>query len=148
MTEIHRLIYVSASREEMTQDKLDGLLAVARTNNSAAGVTGLLLFHDGSFFQVLEGAKDEVLRIFSRIERDYRHSRVIILQTKSAPERAFPTWSMGYMRAHDLRPEQKECLVDLRSMTGTGHGAQLTAAGTVAVHIDAFLTSFREFADL
>lgn len=148
MTDIHRLIYVSASREEMTQDKLDAVLAVARANNSAAGVTGLLLFHDGSFFQVLEGAKADVLRIFSKIERDHRHSRVIVLQTKSAPERAFPTWSMGYMRAHDLRPAQKECLVDLRSMMGTGHGAQLTEAGTVAVHIDAFLSSFREFAEI
>lgn len=146
MTDIHRLIYVSASREEITQDKLDALLEVARANNSIAHVTGLLLFHDGSFFQVLEGAKDDVLRIFSKIERDSRHSRMIVLQTKSAPERAFPAWSMGYMRPRDLQPAQQESLVDLRSMAGTGHGALLTSTGAVAVHIDAFLSSFREFA--
>ena len=76
MSDMHRLIYVSAAREEMSPEQLDSILAVARKNNEPAGVTGLLLFHDGSFFQVLEGPKDAAIRIFYVIERDHRHSRV------------------------------------------------------------------------
>lgn len=108
MINIHRLIYVSASRGEMTQNQLDGLPQVARSNNSSTGIAGLLLFHDGSFFQVLEGPQDDVLRIFGKNERDYTHSRVIVLQTKTAPERAFPTWSTGYMApTNSIRPRRK-----------------------------------------
>lgn len=147
-TDLYRLIYVSASREEMTQNQLDGLLAVARRNNEAASVTGLLLYHDGSFFQTLEGPKDAVTRIFSTIERDHRHSRVIVLQTKSADTRAFPNWSMGFMNAHALRPDQKAHLVDLRHLVGHTPSASLSGSPAVSVQINAFLGSFREFAEL
>lgn len=144
--QFHRLIYVSAAREEMSDQKLDGILAIARRNNEAAGVTGLLLYHDGSFFQVLEGPKDAVMGIFSMIERDHRHAGVIVLQTKTAETRAFPTWSMGYMNAHALHPGQKAHLVDLRQLTGGEHTAELTSSPMVSIQINAFLGSFREFA--
>lgn len=148
MSDIHRLIYVSAAREEMTSAQLDSVLAVARKNNDPVGVTGLLLFHDGSFFQVLEGPKDAVMRIFSAIERDPRHSRVIVLQTKSTDTRAFPNWSMGYVKAHALRPDQKAHLVDLSHLVGRGEQATLSYSPAVSVHINAFLGNFREFADI
>jgi len=145
-TILHRLIYVSAARVEMSPEELDNVLAVARRNNTAADVTGLLLYHDGSFFQVLEGPKDAVTRIFSTIERDHRHARVIVLQTKTAETRAFPNWSMGYMNAHALRPEQKAHLVDLRQMMGQEASASLSSSPAVSVQISSFLGSFREFA--
>lgn len=148
MPAIHRLVYVSASRVAMSDVDLERLLATARENNSEAGVTGVLLYHDGSFFQVLEGDKDQVTRIFNAIERDPRHSRVIVLQTRAAPERAFPVWSMGYVRTSDLRPDLRETMIDLRDFVGTGERANLTASASVSVHIDAFLGSFREFADV
>lgn len=143
---LHRLIYVSAARDEMSAVDLDRLLGTARHNNEAANVTGLLLYHDGSFFQVLEGPKDGVMRIFSKIERDPRHARVIVLQTKAAETRAFPNWSMGYMNAHALHPDQKANLVDLRQMTGWERPAELTTSAIVSTQINAFLGSFREFA--
>ena len=143
---LHRLIYVSAARDEMSTQELDGLLAIARRNNTAASVTGLLLYHDGSFFQVLEGPKDAVMRIFSTIERDPRHGRVIVLQTKTAEARAFPNWSMGYMNAHALHPGQRANLLDLRQLTGGEQTAELTTSPIVSMHINTFLGSFREFA--
>ncbi|MCF8509094.1 MAG: BLUF domain-containing protein [Hyphomonadaceae bacterium] len=50
------------------------MLAVSRSNNSARGLTGMLLFHDGCFFQVLEGGADTLERTFATISRDTRHS--------------------------------------------------------------------------
>lgn len=143
---LHRLIYVSAAREEVSSADLERLLGIARRNNEAAGVTGLLLYHDGSFFQVLEGPKEAVVRIFSTVERDPRHSRVIVLQNKVAETRAFPNWSMGYMNAHALHSDQKANLVDLRQMTNAERPAELTTSAIVSTQINAFLGSFREFA--
>jgi hypothetical protein len=132
----------------MDQPQLDSILAAARRTNEAANVTGLLLYHDGSFFQTLEGPKESVIRIFSAIERDHRHSRVIVLQTKTTDARAFPNWSMGFMNAHTLRPDQAEYLVDLRRLVGQQQGTTaLSASPAVSVHINAFLGSFREFAE-
>ncbi|MEQ1781742.1 MAG: BLUF domain-containing protein [Hyphomonadaceae bacterium] len=145
MSDIHRLIYLSAAREEMAPDQLEAILTVARKNNEPAGVTGLLLFHDGSFFQVLEGPKDEVVRIFSAIEKDPRHSRVIILETKTREERAFPNWSMGYVRAHALRPDQKAHLVDLGELVAREQPVALSSSLAVSGFINTFLSSFREF---
>ena len=146
MSDLHRVIYLSASRQEMSLSRLDALLAVARRNNESAGVTGLLLFHDGSFFQVLEGPKDAVDRIFAAIEGDNRHSRVIILQRTACERRAFPDWSMGYVDAHALRPEQKANLIDLRSLVGREGPSTLSSSASVSGQINAFLGSFREFA--
>ena len=148
MPEIHRLIYVSAAREEMPPEGLESILAAARRNNAPAGVTGLLLFHDNSFFQVLEGPKEAVVAIFAAIERDQRHSRVIVLQTKSADGRAFPNWSMGYMKADTLRSDQKAHLIDLAKLVGRDEPAALSSSPAVSTHINAFLGSFREFAEI
>jgi hypothetical protein len=145
MSELHRLIYVSAARDEVTPEGLDSILAAARRNNQPLAVTGLLLFHDGSFFQILEGPKDAVLSIFSMIEKDHRHSRVTVLQSQGANHRAFPSWSMGYMGSHVLRPDQRAQLVDLRHIIGREEQAFRSVSPAVSVHINAFLGSFREF---
>lgn len=148
MSDLHRLIYVSAARGEVTPEQLDSILAVARKNNERAGVTGLLLFHDGSFFQVLEGPKDAVVRIFSAIESDPRHSRIIILQASDTDIRAFPRWAMGYVKAHTLRPDQQEHLVDLSHLVGREELASLSTSRSVSIQVNAFLGSFREFAEI
>ena len=56
---IHRLLY--CSRNTMTgsledqQREITQILEKSRTNNSANGITGALLFNSGFFAQVLEG---------------------------------------------------------------------------------------------
>lgn len=148
MSDIHRLVYVSAARDDMTPAKLDEILTVARRNNLAVKVTGLLLFHDGSFFQVLEGQPAMVEAIFSAIERDTRHSRILVMQKKTSNERCFPDWSMGYVRPQDMQSDQQQSLVDLRRMIGGGQREALTALPAVSVLIDSFLSTFREFAEV
>lgn len=51
---MYPLIYVSTAVEQMTSDQLRELLSVSRRNNIGDGVTGMLFYHEGSFFQVLE----------------------------------------------------------------------------------------------
>lgn len=91
------MVYVSAATKPFTQTDLQELLLKARTHNSSVGVTGLLLYHKLSFFQILEGQAEEVSKLFSRIERDPRHHRVMLLSRKDAAERNFGAWSMGFV---------------------------------------------------
>ena len=143
---LRRLIYISSATGSFGQVQLDQILARSRTNNAARGLTGMLLFHDGCFFQVLEGDADSVERTFATISRDARHGGVIILESRVITERGFPQWSMGYVGAHTLHPTQRQWLVDLSARVCSDNPAPLSDVTGINVHIDAFLSSFREFA--
>jgi hypothetical protein len=95
---VFRLVY--ASRCELPDTALEAeiprILAAARRNNAAQGVTGALLFSADGFVQVLEGPTEAVERTFERIECDPRHAHVVILEAGPAAAREFQNWSMAY----------------------------------------------------
>jgi len=145
-TQLRRLIYISSATGRFGQAELDQILATSRTNNAARGLTGMLLFHDGCFFQVLEGDADTIARTFATISRDARHGGVIILESRAITERGFPQWNMGYVGAHSLHPTQRDWLVDLSARVASDDRAPLSDVARINVHIESFLSSFREFA--
>jgi hypothetical protein len=93
---IFQIVYVSSAVREFSDAELSGLLAKSRTNNAACGITGMLVYADGNFLQVLEGPKEDVLAAYLRIHDDPRHRGVIKLLEKAVPCRYFPQWSMGF----------------------------------------------------
>ena len=96
--EITQLVYASAATVEFSSEDLDTLLEGARKNNATLGVTGMLLFKDGSFFQVLEGEADVVKALYDKISLDKRHNNVLMLSNQIIEERNFGEWSMGFVR--------------------------------------------------
>ena len=54
------LVYVSSAVRPFSKSELVELLNVTRDNNSRLGVTGMLLYRDGNFMQVLEGGEPVV----------------------------------------------------------------------------------------
>jgi len=95
MSLIH-CIYASAARHALDDAARRELLRVARTNNERLGVTGMLLYVENSFFQVLEGEPEVVDELFLRIAGDPRHGNVTEIIREPITRRAFPEWSMGY----------------------------------------------------
>jgi hypothetical protein len=98
-----RLVYVSSAIAPFSQTELLDLLAKARAKNQRLDVTGMLLYKDGNFMQVLEGEETVVRELFACIERDPRHFGTIVLleeivleEEDSHEQRAFPDWSMGF----------------------------------------------------
>ena len=68
-----RIFYISAATRFATARELEDILAVSRERNRADQITGLLLYHDGSFAQILEGPEEAVRNCFERIRADGRH---------------------------------------------------------------------------
>ena len=91
------LVYASAATRPFTAAELQELLIKARTKNAPLGVSGLLLHHEGSFLQVLEGEEEAVEPLFDTIARDPRHSRVLSIRRGTISERTFGQWSMGFV---------------------------------------------------
>jgi hypothetical protein len=102
---IYRMLYVSGATRPMSPADLDAILAASRRNNEALDVTGLLLWAEGAFIQVLEGEADVVKRLAARIRNDNRHRNFMVLVEQESAERAFGRWSMGFKR---LEPGQTE----------------------------------------
>ena len=89
-------IYASAATRHFETAELKALLQAARQHNDAAGLTGMLLYTEGSFFQVLEGVPDAVEALYARIELDKRHENVTKIVSEAIPDRSFASWTMGF----------------------------------------------------
>ena len=55
-----------------------------------------MLYKDGNFMQVLEGAKGAVHGLYEKIAADPRHGGEITSQQGFAEGRQFSDWSMGF----------------------------------------------------
>jgi hypothetical protein len=93
---VHQLIYVSLAQKKMLKSDLYIILRKARKNNEHSDVTGLLVYSDEYFIQVLEGKKEVVKNLFKKISEDTRHSDIQILEERETSERAFLNWKMAY----------------------------------------------------
>ncbi|SFP49302.1 BLUF domain-containing protein [Tranquillimonas alkanivorans] len=113
---IHQVFYVSTATEEQSAADIDALLEVSRRNNRRDGITGLLIYHDRMFLQVLEGPKDAVRACFARIERDPRHREAWIVSEGEAAARGFPDWQMGFASPEDLNAESQRSVRSLMSL--------------------------------
>jgi hypothetical protein len=103
---MYLVVYVSSAVELFSEAQLTELLKKSRQNNSAAGVTGLLLYKEGNFMQLLEGAQEAVEETLLRIERDPRHRNILKLLQQECEERSFGEWSMGFKKLQKDSGEQ------------------------------------------
>lgn len=96
----HTLIYTSVASQKMTDNDLKDLLKKSRANNSSLGITGMLLYLDPFFIQVIEGDEMVIDKAFDTIKKDPRHYKVSIIYKKLIPRRLFPDWTMGFNKVN------------------------------------------------
>lgn len=96
MSSLVHCIYTSAATRAFGASELADLLLRARENNDRGGLTGMLLYTEGTFFQVLEGPPEIVEALLARIEHDPRHHQITRIITEPIPKRTFEGWTMGY----------------------------------------------------
>ncbi|PZE62827.1 hypothetical protein DEJ33_10110 [Curtobacterium sp. MCPF17_047] len=90
------LIYSSVATDTFDDAELAALLSQSRTANERNDVTGMLLFRNGYFLQVLEGPDAAVRSKMATIKTDPRHTKVTMLLEDIIEERQFPAWTMAF----------------------------------------------------
>ena len=117
------LVYISTASSAFEEDDLAALLGEARQNNAERGITGLLIYHDRSFLQVLEGPHDRLVETFERIREDRRHRAICELDRSAIESRAFPNWSMALRRPKADAHLAPPALIELgaQTMKDAGH---------------------------
>jgi hypothetical protein len=66
-------------RELFSEEELIQLLETSRQNNAKIGVTGMLLYKDGNFMQLIEGPEEAVRALHAKISIDPRHRGLMTL---------------------------------------------------------------------
>jgi len=92
------LAYRSRATSPPSELALADLLKCAQERNHTEGLSGLLIYDDGYFFQWLEGPEPALNRVWNSIRRDNRHREIEILREQVLPERFFGSWDMRLAR--------------------------------------------------
>lgn len=90
-----RLVYASRFCESKFDAKeLSSINQVSQKNNQSSEITGMLIFGDDYFLQCLEGDRQAVSKLFSKISLDPRHDSVVLLSVEEIVKRDFGEWKM------------------------------------------------------
>ncbi len=99
LSDVYRVLYYSkiAATKSLAvlSRELEDILLVSRVENSACGITGVLVTDQKMFAQIVEGPADPIRRLIGRIAGDTRHYDFKIISSGFTAERIFQEWSMA-----------------------------------------------------
>lgn len=113
---LYQIAYVSLSREKLDASTLSDILSTSKFNNAREEITGVLLYHDRIYFQIIEGEKSDVKELHSRIEEDDRHVSIALTWEGDVEHRDFPNWRMGYAGPDEVGHHSGGVIPDLAAM--------------------------------
>ena len=151
---LYNLVYCSRAVAGIDESAVNRIIAIAQHHNPIRGITGLLVFGSGVFFQWLEGPRDHVLQLMTNIKRDNRHDMIVALsESEEVRERLFPEWAMELVTPDDIRAVLEDALSSAEDAKNVralrqlqqhldsndlgGSGQALSADGTGCLHCEA-----------
>ncbi|AUS05992.1 BLUF domain-containing protein [Pseudotamlana carrageenivorans] len=97
------ICYISDSNRDVTINNLNELYSAAKANNSKNHITGVLVYKNHNFLQVLEGAQELVDETFERIKNDSRHNNIFKVISTSIEGRIFEDYNFGFTVIDDKK---------------------------------------------
>ena len=92
---LSQLTYVSNRNANCTEAEIEKILASCKKNNPPLNITGVLLYSDAKFIQMVEGDSKVILGLYDKIKADKRHSNCMMISYGAIAEKSFPSWHMG-----------------------------------------------------
>jgi hypothetical protein len=107
-----RVTYVSHISEPLSSKQLLALLLQCRTNNAKQGITGMLIYGNGTFLQTLEGDENVIDPLMEEISKDGRHENIRLLTRRPIESRQYADWNMGFAQVTDQALKDVDGLKD------------------------------------
>ena len=98
LDKMYKIIYLSSATKPFSLTEINDLLAKAREKNSRLGITGMLIYREGNFIQLIEGDEQAVKNLYSTIKDDSRHKDCLVLDEGTIEKRCFAEWSMNFQK--------------------------------------------------
>ena len=73
----YAISYVSTAHEDLDEEGVIEIMTKADDFNRENEITGILLYNERNFFQLVEGEKKTIQNLFDRILQDTRHQNII-----------------------------------------------------------------------
>ncbi len=128
---LYNVVYCSRATAGVDDAEVQRIIATARRCNAEHGITGMLVFGSGIFFQWLEGPRDNVTALMSLLRGDRRHENIIELSAEEdIGERLFPDWDMELVTSDHIR----EVLLD--ALGGAREPKKKQALKRLLAHLD------------
>ncbi|MGZ3768362.1 MAG: BLUF domain-containing protein [Bdellovibrio sp.] len=112
MKTIFHLVYISEAVMDISYSDIHDILDKARKFNHKENVTGLLIFRDGYFIQLLEGKEDSVRKVLNRILLDDRNYSLRVVTESMSEQRLFSEVPLAFYDG-DISSNSTEGLVSL-----------------------------------
>jgi len=93
----YAISYVSTATRDLNEEEIENILTSSEKNNNKNNVTGLLLFSEGNFFQIIEGSKEQINELYKKIENDSRHRNIIKLFQKRIHKESFDGYKSDFI---------------------------------------------------
>lgn len=118
---LYQTSYCSRAVDGTGEAAVDRIIATAHRHNPLHGITGLLVFGSGVFFQWIEGPREPMQFLMDKIRADTRHERVVVLsESEEVRERLFPNWDMERVDADDIREVLQDALESTQDPRNAG----------------------------
>jgi hypothetical protein len=134
-----QIAYISTATQPMTTEQLIDLLQQSFENNTATGVTGMLIFGNATFLQVLEGEERVVDGLYEKIKKDPRHNSPSLLHRKPIQRRQYDDWTMGFKR---VAGKELQGIEGLRDFSETDFNSEYLKLNTAVA--DSIMDHFRK----
>lgn len=108
---LYHFVYCSRAADGVDDAEVGRIVESAQRHNPALGITGVLVFGSGVFFQWIEGPATQMQKLIARLHGDSRHYDIVSLsQSEEERERLYPSWDMEKVEAEDIRLVLQEAL--------------------------------------
>ncbi|WP_108801877.1 BLUF domain-containing protein [Aquimarina sp. Aq107] len=88
--------YVSTANRLLTNADINELLDFVKVKNNSLNITGILMYSDGNFFQILEGEKTIIKELFKKILLDSMHYDVIKIFDHEMEKPSFSAYNSSF----------------------------------------------------
>ena len=90
-----RYMYMSHAVTPFSRDDIAALALLGQRENARHGITGVLVYTDGHFLQLVEGPRDDIGQLKSNLQRDGRHENITDLIDEPVERRLFEGWTLA-----------------------------------------------------
>lgn len=90
------LIYVSTAEENVDYSEILNILTHSWKYNHNSYISGMLLYDDRHFMQIIQGPILTIDKLYARIENDSRHTNIKLIGEELLHERDCSGWGIGF----------------------------------------------------
>lgn len=97
MSSNHTICYFSRASSSITDEEIQNIFKHTDIQNNKLGISGILLYSFGNFFQVLEGDKLSVIDLYeNKIKEDKRHDSLFEIFNKEINHNIFSSYNSKF----------------------------------------------------